>query len=301
MPSTRSLSDAFTYDDTFYCEPKDFSTLAPHHQHRPLGGGRADRRRHPHGLGRARSRSEEADHRRQVGLSFGAEYARIGVFMNQAGGSLVSEDGTTVTADTAENLAGLTQVQKMIKEGTLKFPSALDSGWSGEALGKGKAAMVIEGPWIKGALKGDFPELKYTAAELPAGPGGQSTFTFSNCWGIPPQSKTAAAAKSLVEALTADAQQLEFAKAFGVIPSTESAAKVYAETVPGERVVRREQRLRGEPGRVCRSLDRDERLQRPAGGPGHRRPAGDAEFPADEPAGRSGRREQVGLMSAIRA
>lgn len=226
-----SLTDAFTYDDTFYCAPKDFSTLGliiNTDLWAAAGLTDADIPKDWDGLEAAAKKLTTGD---TVGLSFGAEYARIGVFMNQAGGSLVSEDGKTVTADSAENLAGLTQVQTMLKEGTLKYPSGLDSGWSGEALGKGKAAMVIEGPWIKG-LKGDYPELKYTAAELPAGPGGRSTFTFSNCWGIPAQSETTAAAKSLVQALTADDQQLEFAKAFGVIPSTESAAKVYAETYP---------------------------------------------------------------------
>jgi multiple sugar transport system substrate-binding protein len=151
--------------------------------------------------------------------------------MNQAGGSMLSKDGKTVTADSAKNLAGLTEVKKLLADGVLKFPADLDSGWSGEALGKGKAAMVIEGPWISG-LKTDYPDLKYKAVELPAGPGGQSTFTFSNCWGIPAQSKTTAAAESLVKYLTSDEQQLKFSDAFGVIPSTESAAKVYSKTYP---------------------------------------------------------------------
>ena len=91
--------------------------------------------------------------------------------------------------------------------------------------------MVIEGPWIKG-IAGDFPDTNYQAYELPAGPSGPSTFTFTNCWGIPQGSDTAAAAQSLVEYLTSDDQQLEFADAFGVIPSTEAAAATYAEKYP---------------------------------------------------------------------
>jgi multiple sugar transport system substrate-binding protein len=91
--------------------------------------------------------------------------------------------------------------------------------------------MVIEGPWIKG-IKADFPDTKYAAYELPAGPGGKSTFTFTNCWGIPQNSDTADAAASLVEFLTSDKQQMAFADAFGVIPSTESAAATYADSYP---------------------------------------------------------------------
>ncbi|MGO4692371.1 sugar ABC transporter substrate-binding protein [Glaciibacter sp. 2TAF33] len=226
-----ALKDAFTYKDTFYCEPKDFSTLGliiNTDMWTAAGLTDADIPKDWAGLEAAAKKLTTPT---TAGLSFGAEYARIGVFMNQAGGSLLSKDGKKVTADTPENLAGLQEVQKLVSDGVLKFPAEIDSGWSGEALGKGKAAMVIEGPWISG-LKGDYPDLKYTVAELPAGPGGQSTFTFSNCWGIPAQSSTSSAAESLVSFLTSDKQQLEFSKAFGVIPSTESAAKTYATTYP---------------------------------------------------------------------
>ncbi|TFC24752.1 extracellular solute-binding protein [Cryobacterium sp. TMT1-3] len=86
-------------------------------------------------------------------------------------------------------------------------------------------------PWIKG-IAADFPDTNYAAYELPAGPGGQSTFSFINCWGIPQNSDTADAASSVVEFLTSDQAQLAAAAAFGVIPSTESAAATYAETFP---------------------------------------------------------------------
>lgn len=226
-----ALTKAFTYNSKFYCEPKDFSTLGliiNTDKWAAAGLTDSDIPKDWASLETVAKKLTTAD---TVGLSFGAEYARIGTFLNQAGGSLLSKDGTKVTADTAANVAGLTEVKKLATEGVLKFPSALDSGWSGEALGKGKAAMVIEGPWISG-LKGDYPNLKYTVAELPAGPGGKSTFTFSNCWGIPAQSKTATETETLVKYLTSDAQQLKFSAAFGVIPSTKTAAKTYATTYP---------------------------------------------------------------------
>jgi multiple sugar transport system substrate-binding protein len=226
-----ALSKAFTYNDKFYCAPKDFSTLGLIINSDKWAAAGLTDADIPKDWAELETVAKKLTTGDTVGLSFGAEYARIGTFMNQGGGSLLSKDGKKVTADTAANIAGLTEVKKLATAGVLKFPSALDSGWSGEALGKGKAAMVIEGPWISG-LKGDYPDLKYTVAQLPAGPGGRSTFTFSNCWGIPAQSKTATETESLVKSLTADAQQLKFSAAFGVIPSTESAAKTYATTYP---------------------------------------------------------------------
>lgn len=225
-----ALKDAFTYDGKFYCAPKDFSTLGliiNTDKWAAAGLTDADIPTDWDGLEAAATKLTTAD---TVGLSFGQEYARIGVFMSQAGGTLV--DGSKVTADSSENVEAIDYVQKLLAEGDLKFPPQLEAGWGGEAFGLGKAAMVIEGPWINGALKNDFPDVKYTAVELPAGPGGKSTFTFSNCWGIPVGSPTLDATTSLVEYLTSDKQQLAFADAFGVIPSTESGAAAYAEKFP---------------------------------------------------------------------
>ena len=224
-----ALTDTFTYDGTFTCAPKDFSTLGliiNTDLWAAAGLTDADIPTDWDSLQAAATKLTTAD---TVGLSFGLEYARAGVFMNQAGGQLV--DGDTVTADSPENVAGLEYIQQLHDAGVLKFPSEISAGWAGEALGAGKAAMVIEGPWIKG-IAGDFPDTNYQAYELPAGPAGKSTFTFSNCWGIPANSDTRDAAVSLVEYLTSDDQQLAFADAFGVIPSTESGAATYSETYP---------------------------------------------------------------------
>ena len=225
------LVDTFTSEDVFTCAPKDFSTLGLIVNTDAWAAAGLTEADVPTDWAGLEAVATKLTTGAQVGLSFGLEYARAGAFMNQAGGEVVNEDGTEVTLDSKENLAGLEFIKKLHAAGVYKTPAELDAGWSGEALGQGKAAMVIEGPWIKG-IKGDFPDRKYMPYELPAGPGGKSTFTFSNCWGIPEGSETLDAASSLVEFLTSDEQQMAFADAFGVIPSTESAAATYAETFP---------------------------------------------------------------------
>jgi len=225
------LVDTFTYDDTFTCAAKDFSTPGPIFTTDAWAAAGLTDADIPTDWDSLEAVATTLTTDAQVGLSFGLEYARAGAFMNQAGGQLISDDGQTVEADTPENVAGLEYIQQLHEAGVYKTPSELDSGWSGEALGKGAAAMVIEGPWIKG-IKNDFPDTNYAAYELPAGPEGKSTYTFTNCWGIPQGSDTAEAATSLVEFLTSDEQQMAAADAFGVIPSTESAAALYAESYP---------------------------------------------------------------------
>ena len=225
-----ALVDAYTFEDTFYCEPKDFSTLGLVINTDLWAAAGLTDADIPTDWESLQAAATALSTNGVAGLSMGQEYARVGVFMNQAGGELV--DGDTATADSPENAEGLAYLQGLLGAGALAWPADLDAGWAGEAFGLGKAAMVIEGPWINGALANDFPDVNYTVAELPAGPGGQSTFTFSNCWGIPAGSETLDAATSLVEFLTSDEQQLAFSEAFGVIPSTESAAATYAEQFP---------------------------------------------------------------------
>ncbi|WP_306231610.1 extracellular solute-binding protein [Agrococcus beijingensis] len=225
-----ALVDAFSYEDEFVCAPKDFSTLGlviNTQMWTEAGLTDADIPTDWASLQAAAQTLTTGD---TVGLSMGAEYARLGVFMEQAGGGLM--DGDTVTADSPENVEALEYVQGLLDAGVLKWPADLSAGWGGEAFGIGAAAMVIEGPWIRGALENDYPDVEFQVAELPEGPAGPGTFTFSNCWGIPEGQDTAETAQELVAFLTSDEQQLQFSEAFGVIPSTESAAATYAETYP---------------------------------------------------------------------
>jgi multiple sugar transport system substrate-binding protein len=225
-----ALVEQFSYDGEFYCAPKDFSTLALQINTEAWEAAGLTDADIPTDWDQLAEVAQTLTTGDQVGLSMGREYARVGVFMNQAGGSLV--DGDSITADSDENAAGLNYLKELSEAGSLKFPQELEAGWGGEAFGLGKAAMVIEGPWINGAMENDFPERQFTSVELPEGPDGPSTFAFSNCWGMPIDSDTRDSTINLIEFLTSDEQQLAFADAFGVIPSTESGAAAYAEQFP---------------------------------------------------------------------
>jgi multiple sugar transport system substrate-binding protein len=159
-----------------------------------------------------------------VGLSTNGEYARLGAFMTEAGGNLMNATSTKATANSAANVTALTYVKKLLNENVLKFAKDLGQGDGGQALGSGKAAMTIEGNWVQGELSSDYPNVNYTVVPLPSGPAGQGTLQFSNCWGIAADSPNQAAALKLVEQLTTKSDQLAFSKAFGVLPSIQSAA-----------------------------------------------------------------------------
>ncbi|MEU6970011.1 extracellular solute-binding protein [Kitasatospora aureofaciens] len=167
-----------------------------------------------------------------TGLVTTPEYQRLGVFMKQAGGWITNPEQSAMTADSPADRQALEYVQSLLKAGTAKYVSEVDAGWGGEALGKGKAAMTIEGNWLKGAMAKDYPNVPYKVLPLPAGPAGQGTLAFSTCWGIAAKSTHQAAGVDLVKHLTSAAQQLEFANDFGVMPSRTTALATYAEKYP---------------------------------------------------------------------
>jgi multiple sugar transport system substrate-binding protein len=227
-----SLVSSFTYDGKFYCAPKDFSTLALEintDMWKAAGLTDADI---PTTWDELETVAKKLTTNGVVGLGIGGEYARVGAFMAEAGGNLMNEDSTKATADTEENVTALDFVKKMQNEGTLAFAADLGAGWGGEAFGTGKAAMTIEGNWITGGLKNDYPDINYTIAELPAGPAGKGTLQFSNCWGIAADSPNQQAALELVEHLTSADSQIAFSEAFGPMPSIQSAAADWSSANP---------------------------------------------------------------------
>ncbi|MDT3317604.1 extracellular solute-binding protein [Microbacterium sp. KSW4-11] len=218
-----SLVQNFTYNDQFYCAPKDFSTLQliiNKNLWDQAGLTDADVPTDWDSLAAAAKKLTSGD---TTGLVFSGEYQRVGAFMAEAGGRLVSEDGTSAVADSQENIDALTYVKEHLADGTFAYAADVGAGWGGEAFGKQLGAMTIEGNWITGAL-GDYPDVDPLVVELPAGPAGKGTLQFTNCWGMAADSPNQQAALDLVEYLTSADQQLAFSKAFGPMPSVQSAA-----------------------------------------------------------------------------
>ena len=226
------LTEAFTRDGELYCAPKDFSTLAlviNTDLWTQAGLTDADV---PTTWDQLRTVAQRLTANGVTGLSTSAEYSRLGAFMAEAGGGLVT-DGEA-TADSQQNVEALQYVQSLMADGSYAFAADLGAGWGGEAFGTGKAAMTIEGNWLVGAMASDYPDVEYRVVELPAGPAGKGTLTFTNCWGVAADSQNKEEAVELVEDLTSSDQQLAFAKGFGVMPSLQSAAQPFSQEFPAQ-------------------------------------------------------------------
>jgi multiple sugar transport system substrate-binding protein len=227
-----SLRKAFTADGKFYCAPKDAGNVAlviDTDAWTEAGLTEAD---HPKTWDQLATVAQKLTKGKRAGLSFSRDYNVIGNFMLAGGGFYVNDDETEVTANTPENVATLTYLKQNLDKGVFKFPQDIEATWGGEALGSGKSAMTIEGAWVVGALQNDFPDRKWKAVPMPAGPAGTDTTVFTNCWGIAQDSKFKDTAVELVKHLVSPAEQQAATEAFGPTPSRQSLADWYATKYP---------------------------------------------------------------------
>jgi len=131
-----------------------------------------------------------------------SELPRFGAFVFQAGGKLISDDGTTMALNSPEGLQALDYYYGLYKDGTASTPADTGTQWPGDALIKKKAAMVMEGNWLFPAVQKDAPTMKLNIAEMPAGPKGKGTFAFTVSYSINAKTQQKDAAWFLVNYLT---------------------------------------------------------------------------------------------------
>ncbi|MCB8982691.1 MAG: ABC transporter substrate-binding protein [Ardenticatenaceae bacterium] len=199
-----NLRDAFTLDGTLYCPPKDFSTLALEYNKDMFDAAGLD---YPTAdwtwddLRNAAEALTDSDNG-VYGMVLSADMARWIAFLYQAGGTVTNADSTSMTLDSPEAKEAMDFYVGLVQDGYAAQPADLDSGWPGEAFGKQKAAMAMEGNWIIPFLQDQFPDVNFDVVELPAGPGGKATMSFTVCYGVPANAAHHDASVRLVNFLT---------------------------------------------------------------------------------------------------
>ena len=227
-----ALLESYTVDDELYCLPKDHNSHAlviDTGAWEEAGLGAEDV---PTTWEELQEVAGELSADGRVGLALSGEHHAVGTFMQQAGGWFLDDEESEVTADSPENLAALEYLDDNIDAGNFAFVTDIGAQSGSEALGTGRAAMIIDGGWVAGGFDNDYPDLDWEAVDAPAGPGGPATTVFSNCWGIARASARHDEAVDLVEHLTSADQQKAFAEAFGVAPSRISLSDWNTERFP---------------------------------------------------------------------
>ncbi|MDQ3512226.1 MAG: extracellular solute-binding protein, partial [Chloroflexota bacterium] len=150
----------------------------------------------------------------------------------QGGGSIISEDGSSIVIDSPEALAALDFYYGLYTDGLATTFTEVGAQWPGDAFAKGLASIVFEGPWLIGFMAENAPNKPYGIAEMPAGPGGQATMAFTQAYGLNAASEVQDAAFTLIGWLTGVEGMTQWSTGFGVLPSRPEVAAVYLEQFP---------------------------------------------------------------------
>lgn len=118
-------------------------------------------------------------------ICLSADWARMGAFMYQNGGSL------TKNVTSKANAAAVNFYVGLLKSGLAYTPPA--GSWCGQELGQGHAAVIFEGNWVLPYMKSTYPNVHYGVRPMIKGKeNGNLAFTVSWSMGKDSQNKQAA-------------------------------------------------------------------------------------------------------------
>lgn len=181
------LRQTFTYHGRYYCPPREASTLAVVYNQEMIDkkGIAAPSAEWNWQEFSSAVQALTDPNAAVVGLALSTDLSRWLPFLYAAGGTLTNANETEMTINTPEIAAGFHVLDNLWTDFDAVRPADLHTTWAGEAIGKQRAAMAIEGPWVVPYLRQEYPEVKFGLVELPSGPLGKSTIAFSSCLAVP--------------------------------------------------------------------------------------------------------------------
>src|SRR5262249_3345267 len=195
-----SLLNAFKVGGQVYGFPKDWSPLAMEinttmlaqaHQKRPKTWAQLQ--------SGAQAMATQGTVSGGKPICLSADWARMLPFLFQ-------NRATLATVQSPAAVQAVNYYVGLINKGLADTPDKLGSGWCGEALGKGKAAIAFEGNWLLPFMKTTYPNTQYGIFPMIKNKtGGNLGFTVS--YSVAKAAKNKPAAWTLLSWLTGKAGQ----------------------------------------------------------------------------------------------
>lgn len=232
------LLDAFRSDGTIYGLPKDFSTLVLFYDKNAFA--EAGLSQPPRNWDELREYalkltvdSNNDGKIDRYGLGILPELARQAFVVEAFGGKLVDAEGRATFAS-AESLQGLQLIVDQYRvDKSACQPSDVGASSGSEIFGQGKAAMVIEGPWLISYLQDTFPKLEYATAEVPPIASKNGTMAYTVAYVMNKKSQYKAAAWQLIAYLTGKEGMKSWTSGGFALPTRKSvAAQLGYENMP---------------------------------------------------------------------
>lgn len=202
-----SLLAAFQQNGKTYGFPKDFSTLVLFYNKQAFAEAGLSQppqtweqlREYAKKLTVDRNNDSRID---RYGFGIIPELARLYFVIKAFGGELINtlEQATFASPESLQGLQLI--IDQYRQERSSAQPSDAGTTSGGEIFGQGKAAMVIEGPWLIPYLEDTFPALEYATAEVPTIAGKKGTMAYTVAYVMNKKSQHKPEAWQLISYLT---------------------------------------------------------------------------------------------------
>jgi multiple sugar transport system substrate-binding protein len=231
-----SLLSPWQYNGKLYGLPKDFGDLVIFYNKKMFTAAGLQP---PKTWDEIRSSAKTLSKGDVKGISLPDDSARWNAFLFAWGGNVLSADGkTAVFNDKAAVDSATFYAAFQLQDKSSDLPKNLGATWAGDAFGKQKAAMVIEGGWLIPYLKETYPAVEYGTFALPAGPSKQATLLFTNAWGCAAKTKSPDACMLFVKYMTGkDVQKQVLESGFALPARKDLANDPFFSTHPNEKVL----------------------------------------------------------------
>lgn len=233
---SKALNQLYTYDGTQYGVPKDFDTI----------GVWVNKKLFQEAGVALPSKDWTWDDFQKTGAELSAKLKAQGAYgaaagmdgqttyydtIFQAGGSVISADGTKSGYDTAASEQGLQFWTDLIKSGASPSIKQLTDTTADQWFTSGKLAMYQGGSWFRSALTGTDLEKDVVVYPLPKGKE-QATVIHGVSNVVSASSKNKAAAQALQVYLAGKTAQQQQGDMGAVIPAYEGTQEAFTKTMP---------------------------------------------------------------------
>ncbi len=217
-----NLLDAFTRDGVMYALPKDYSTLAVYYNKEYV-----DPAELPTSYEELPAYLEELDGTLPddvVPMTLNVDLARM-MDHAQNGGDMIIDPETNLAQLNTDTIAtNLSYEFEMAKDGLMVSPADLGFGWNGEVFGSGKTAIMLEGNWVVGELRNNYPDIEFGVMEDFSLNDKVGSMLFTVGWGINAASSNKEGAESYLEFMARPENVKTISEQNGTLPPTNSVA-----------------------------------------------------------------------------
>ncbi|MCR4402021.1 MAG: ABC transporter substrate-binding protein [Firmicutes bacterium] len=204
-----TLLNGFTYNGKTYGIPKDFNTLGLFYNKKMF-----DEAKIPYPtpdwtwetlreVAKKLTKIVGDPSKDRYGICLPVDAARFRPFLVQSGAQFLDKTGKKCLFASPEGVRALDYYTSFkMKDKSAVIPSEVGAGWGGDAFGKERVAMVLEGGWLIPYLDNNFANVEYGVCELPKGPAGRGNVYFTVSYSVAASCKHPEEAWLLVEHLT---------------------------------------------------------------------------------------------------